>query len=153
MHKTIKTIFALTLAVFAIGAFAASEKSKVMAPIQQFADGLNTGDVKSAVAACTDDMCIIDEVAPHEWHGAGACSKWLTDFDADAKKNGITDTHVQLKKPRHVDVTGDRAYVVVPADYTYKQHGKRMKEKGLLTIALQKTDAVWLVSGWAWSKQ
>src|SRR5262249_26186449 len=115
-----KTILALTIAAFTTGAFAASENKDVMAPIQQFCDGLNKGDMKSAMAACLDDMCIIDEIAPHEWHGAGACSKWLADFDADAEKNGITDTVVTLKKPRHVDVTVDRAYVVVPALYAYK---------------------------------
>src|ERR1041385_7834461 len=130
-----KIIFALTMAVFTTAAFAASENKEVMAPIQQFADGLNKGDIKSAVEACMDDMCIIDEIAPHEWHGGGACSKWLADFGADAKKNGLTDTNVKLRKPRHTDVTGDRAYVVVPADYTYKQNGKRMKEKGQLTVA------------------
>jgi len=148
----LKTILALTIAAFTTAPLAASDKTEVMTPIHQFANGLNTGDLKSAVAACADDMCIIDEVAPHEWHGAGACSKWLEDFGADAKKNGITDTNVKLRKPRHVDVTGNRAYVLLPADYSFKQNGKRMKEKGLLTIALQKTDAVWLISGWAWSK-
>jgi ketosteroid isomerase-like protein len=150
MHQT---ILALTVAAFTTTALAATPNAEVMAPINQFCDGLNKGDVKSAVAACADDMCIIDDIAPHEWHGAGACSKWLAEFDADAKKHGITDTRVTLKKPLHVDVTGERAYVVIPALYTYKQNGKRVKEKGQLTIALQKTDSGWRIGGWAWAKQ
>jgi ketosteroid isomerase-like protein len=56
--------------------------------------------------------------------------------------------------PRHVDVTGDRAYVVVLANYTFKQKGKLVKETGsLLTIALQKSGGGWRIIEWAWSKR
>ncbi|MGB8340985.1 MAG: hypothetical protein WCE51_05305, partial [Chthoniobacterales bacterium] len=48
--------------------------------------------------------------------------------DADAKKRGITDGIVTLHEPRHIDIAGDRAYVVVPADYTFKK--KREGNKG-----------------------
>ena len=44
------------------------------------------------------------------------------------EKSGITDGIVTLGAPTHVDVTADHAYVVVPADYTFKQNGKPMKE-------------------------
>ena len=33
---------------------------------------------------------------PYAWHGAGACAKWSSDYDADAKKKGITEGHVTL---------------------------------------------------------
>lgn len=45
--------------------------------------------------------------------GAGACAKWTDDYGA-----------VTLGAPRHVDVTADRAYVVVPANYRFKQERK-----------------------------
>ena len=52
-----------------------------------------------------------------------------------------------------MDVTGDRAYVVVPASYKYKEHGKPVSETGsTFTVALQKGPAGWLIAGWAWSK-
>ena len=79
-------------------------------------------------AACADQTSIIDEFPPHEWHGVGGCTKWIADYEADSKKNGITDGVVTLGTPKHVDVTADRAYVVVPADYSYKQKGKPVKE-------------------------
>ena len=41
-----------------------------------------------------------------------------------------TDGVVTLSKPTHVDVTGDRAYVVIPSNYTWKEKGKPMKEEG-----------------------
>jgi hypothetical protein len=125
-----------------------------MTPVHQFVDGFNKGDIKTALAACAEQTSIIDEFPPHEWHGAGACSNWANDFDADAKKNGITDGIVTLGNPRRVDITADRAYVVVPANYTFKQKGKLVKETGsMLTLVLQKGAAGWRITGWGWTKK
>jgi len=148
-----RMLIALVMAVAAAGPSLASEESDVMVPVHQFVDSFNKGDTKTAAAACADQTSIIDEFPPHEWHGAGACSTWMNDFDADAKKNGITDGMVTLSKPRHIDISGDRAYVVVPANYTYKKKGKPAKEIGsMLTIALQKGATGWRMTGWAWTK-
>lgn len=148
-----KMLFALAVAAFVAAPAAASEKTDVMAPVHQFIDGFNKGDVKTALAACAEQTSIIDEFPPHEWHGPGACAKWAEDYGADVKKNGITDGIVTLGKPRHIDVTGDRAYVVVPASYAYKVKGKPAKETGsLLTLALQKGAAGWRIAGWTWTK-
>jgi len=129
------------------------EKAAVMAPVKQFVDGFNKGDVKSALALCADESYIIDEFPPYQWSGAGACGHWANDNEADTKKNGVTDQVVTLGRPKHVDVTGDHAYVVVPVDYAFKQSGKPMKEAGsTLTIALQKSGNDWRITSWAWSK-
>jgi hypothetical protein len=146
-------LIALAGAVLAVGAAAASDNADVLATVHQFVDGFNKGDAKSALAACADQTSIIDEFPPHEWHGAGACMTWAKDYEADAKKNGITDPIVTLGKPRVVEVTGERAYLVFPADYTYKQNGKPMKETSSTFIfALQKGDAGWRIIGWALGK-
>jgi hypothetical protein len=150
MHKI---LIALAVAVLAAGPAAASEKTDVMVAVHQFVEGFNKGDTKTAAAACADQTSIIDEFPPHEWHGAGACSKWMDDYEADARKNGITDGIVTLSKPRYIDITADRAYVVVPANYTFKKKGKLVKEIGsMLTLALQKGEAGWRITGWAWAK-
>ena len=154
MRKLIVAVaVALAVAPVAVSAAAASEKTDVMAVVHQFMDGLNKGDTQSALTACASPASIIDEFPPHEWQGATACADWANDFAADSKKNGITDPIVKLGTPKHVDITGDRAYVVVPATYTFKQHGKRATESGsLLTVALQKGAAGWRITGWAWTK-
>jgi len=147
-----RILIALVAAAFAAGPAVAADKDDVMAQIRQFVDGFNKGDIKSALATCAEQTSIIDEFPPHEWHGAGACQTWANDFDADAKKNGVTDGKVTLGKPRHVNVSGDRAYVVVPATFTYKLKGKATKQAGsLLTVALQKGANGWRMTGWAWS--
>jgi hypothetical protein len=116
-------------------------------------DAFNKGDRKIVTAVCADETSIVDEFPPHEWHGAGACARWMADYDSDAKKNSITDAVVALGTPQHVDVTADRAYVVVPADYSYKTAGKAVKESGsIFTLALQKGAGGWRIIGWAWAK-
>jgi len=148
-----KPLILLALAALAAAQPAAAQQKDVMIPVHQFVDGFNKGDVKTMVAACADQTSIIDEFPPHEWHGAGACAQWASDFDADAKKNGIADGVVTLGTARHVDVTGDRAYLVIPANYKYKQKGKALEEVGsTITLALQKGAAGWRVTGWSWAK-
>ena len=112
MHSV---VIALVLIAAGQGA-AAPEKAAVIAPVRQFVEAFNKGDAKAMAAVCEEQISIIDEFPPHEWHGAGGVAAWMTDFDADAKKNGITDAIVTVAAPKHVDIAGDRAYVVVPAD-------------------------------------
>ena len=77
----------------------------------------------------------------------------MSDFDIDAKKNGITDGVVTLSKPSHVDISGDRAYAVIPANYTFKQKGKTVSEAGsIITLSLKKSPTGWRITGWAWAK-
>ena len=150
-----KLMITMAVGVMALGtSFAAdkSDKADVMAAVSRFMDAFNKGDSKALIAACTDDMSIIDEFSPFEWHGAGTCAKWLADYDATAKKMGITDGVVTLGKTRHAAVDGDRAYVVYSAVYAWKENGKPKKESAVYTATLQKGKDGWLVTGWCWSK-
>jgi len=132
---------------------AASDQTDVITVVQRFIDALNKGDVKTACSTCATPSSIVDEFPPYGWQGATACADWASDFDGFNKKTGVTDPAVTLGKPRHVDVTGDRAYAVVPASYSYKEKGKKLTESGsLFTAALQKSSAGWVITGWAWSK-
>jgi ketosteroid isomerase-like protein len=147
-----RTIMALALAACAIGPVFGSEASDVMAVVHQYADAFNKGgDMKSGLAACADQAVIIDDFPPHVWDGAGSCAKWASDFDALAKNTQMTDEVVTLGKARHVDVTGDRAYVVVPASLSYKTQGKAMQVTGSVwTFVLQKIGGSWRITAWAW---
>ncbi len=150
MHKT---CIALVIGTMAVAPAVASAASGVMSAVSQFVDGFNKGDGKMLASACADETSIIDEFTPYEWHGKGACTNWWRAYVADAKKNGITEGHVTLFTPSHIDVVEDRAYVVALADYAYKAKGKSMKEVGsTFTVALRKDTNGWFVVGWAWSK-
>jgi ketosteroid isomerase-like protein len=150
--QALTLILALGLVFTPQAPAAGPQNAAVMATINQFVDGFNKGDTKSALAACADQTSILDEFPPHEWHGAGACARWMADYEANARKDGITDGVVKLTGTRHLAVSGDRAYVVALANYDWKQQGKPMKQTGAtFTFVLQRTAAGWRITGWTWS--
>ena len=135
------------LAISAGSAFAA-EKDDVVAAVQQYLANLD-----KAETMCDSHVSILDEFPPHEWHGPTACGDWWKAYNAYNEKSGITDTDGKLGTPLTVDVNEDRAYFVAPFTYTYKQHGKSIKETASLAVALRRTQAGWRITGWAYSKQ
>ncbi len=141
-------LFVLCLAVPAIPA-AAAESAAVMATVNQFVDGFNKGDTKMVLVTCASPASIVDEFGQHQWQ---SCADWARDYAADDARQGITGGVVTLGKPWHVDVTGAVAYVVVPATYAYKQHGKPAEETGSVwTLVLKKSAAGWRITAWAWA--
>jgi ketosteroid isomerase-like protein len=153
MFRMLVAVSLAALATFSAAQAPQSPRSAVLATVNQFVDSFNKGDIETLLAACADQTSILDEFPPHEWHGIGACAKWVSDFAADAKKNGITDGFVTLGKSSHVDITADRAYVVIPANYTFKQRGNPVSEVGsIITLTLQKSPADWRITGWSWAK-
>jgi hypothetical protein len=128
----------------------AADKDDIVATVQQFANNLDPKTIDKALATCEPATSIIDEFPPHAWN---SCQDWIKDFGEFNEKSGVTDAEAKIGAPWSVDVDGDRAYVVAPATYTYKQHGKAMKEAhAVFTAALRKTDAGWRFSAWSWAK-
>jgi len=132
---------------------AASPDADRMAPIQKFVDSFNKGDMVSAAGthAAGADLAIIDEVAPHLWQGPRAFQAWSTDLASDAEKRGITDQVVTISAPTRVETSGDHAYLVVPAVYTFKERGVAMREAAQFAFALRKGADGWRIHGWAWT--
>lgn len=145
-------LLAFVAAVVAASPAAAAE-SGALATVRQFIADFNQGNEKGAIELCATPASIVDDFPPHEWQGPAACADWTRDIDADDKRQGISGGIVALGTPWHVDVTGDRAYVVVPATYSYKQHGKPVVESGsIFTVALRRFASGWRITGWAWAK-
>ena len=141
-------IFALAISA---GSVFAAEKDDVVAAVHQYLASLEKPETASAM--CDSHVSILDEFPPHEWHGPTACADWLKAYNAYNEKSGITDGDFPLGTPWTVEVAGDRAYFVAPATYTYKQHGKPVKENGTFAVALKRTQAGWRITSWAYSKQ
>lgn len=132
---------------------AASDQDEVMKTVHQWVDSLNKGDTSTAIAACAGQTSIVDEFPPYEWHGEGTCAKWADELEAYNRKLGLTNSVVTLRKPRRIDITADRAYVVASVDFHFKENGKDGSELGaLITVALQKGQAGWRITGWAYSR-
>jgi ketosteroid isomerase-like protein len=152
--KSTLAVLALALMTQApsVAAQQTAEQKAALAVVNQFIDGFNKGDVPAALATCAEQTSIIDEIPPFEWSGAGACGKWAADYDADAKKKGITAGAVTMGTPRHNVISGDRAYLVIPTSYDVTQNGKPVKQTGaVMAVTLRKGAAGWKITAWSWS--
>lgn len=144
-----RVIMAFAVGVLTAGPTLASDKADITAVLNQW----NDTDEAKAVAACTDDASVIDDIPPYEWHGRGACSNWQRDYDAYLQKNGMTDASGTIGKPRQLLITGDRAYAVVPTTFAFTKNGKSVKVTATTTFSLHKTGAGWRITGWAWATE
>jgi hypothetical protein len=90
-------------------------------------------------------------VSPHLWQGPQAFQAWSADLDSDAKKRGLTDLAVTISAPTREETSGDHAYVVVPAVYTFKERGVAMREPAQFVFVLRKGAGGWRIHGWAWT--
>ena len=149
--------FVVVAAVFALSLSSqhlfAADKEDVVAAIHQFADNLDPKTMHKALAACDSPVSIIDEFPPHVCNGPKACADWFKAYNAYNEKSGVVPGDDTIGTPWSVDVAGDRAYVVAPATYAYKRHGKEVKElHAVFTAALRKTGDGWKITAWTWSK-
>ena len=139
--------------VFASLSTALASTADPMAAVRQYVADFNKGDVKAMAATCAAPTSILDGLAPHVWQGPTACADWYRDVIAAGEREGATGYFVTLGKPWHVDVTGDRAYVVVPATMTFRVHGQQVMQSGsIFTVVLRKLAEGWRITGWAWAK-
>lgn len=97
-----------------------------MAAVRRYVDTFNNGDVKAMAATCAEPMQILDGMSPHVWQGPKAAEDWWRDVLTEGEHLGASGYHITLGEPRHVDVTGDYAYVVVPATMTFNIQGKQV---------------------------
>jgi hypothetical protein len=130
----------------------AADTSGVMATINGAVAAFNQGDMKAWTATCASGASIIDDFPPHTWGGPAACADWWNAFVAANKKNDMSWGTLVLGTAWHVAVTGNRAYTVLPATYTYKMKRKPAKDSGVFTLVLTKTSAGWLIAAWSWAQ-
>lgn len=141
----------LTSVLWASAAFAASSED-VAAPLRQFIDAFNKGDTASAYATyAKGEVTIVDEFAPHRWSGPHAAQDWAAAYDKHAKETGVSDGQVKYGTPTRIERDGMFAYVIMPTEYLYKEHGRAMDEKGEITAVLHKEDGAWKIRAWTWS--
>jgi ketosteroid isomerase-like protein len=130
-----------------------SDATDPMATVRNYIDAFNKGDAKAMAAAFAPQSAILDGMAPHLWAGSTASQDWYRDVLAEGKQHGASGYRVTLDEPRHANVTGDAAYVVVPATMTFNLQGRQVTQTGaLFTVALRKLAEGWRIAAWAWAK-
>lgn len=124
-----------------------------MDAVRRYVSAFNNGDPGAMAATFAVPGTILDGMAPHVWHGSKATQDWYQDVLVEGQQHGASHYAVSLGEPRHVNVTGDNAYVVVPATMTFKVHGKQITQTGAtFTVALVRLAEGWRIAAWAWAK-
>lgn len=124
-----------------------------LSTVHSYIDAFNEGDVKGMAAAFAASGSILDGMPPHIWNGPTAAEDWYRDVLTNTKKEGASDFFVTVGRPLHMDVTGDAAYVVVPATMKFNVHGKQITQSGaIFTMALRRFSDGWRIAAWAWAK-
>jgi hypothetical protein len=71
----------------------------------------------------------------------------------EGEQHGASDYFVTLGEPLHNNITGDSAYVVVPATMTFKVRGQQVTQTGaIFTVAFRRLAGGWRIGAWAWAK-
>jgi ketosteroid isomerase-like protein len=147
-----KSLTALTGACVLLFASAAQAgDTAIEALIRQFGEAFNKGDVAAAKAMHVAAPVIIDEPAPHYWSGSKAFDSWVADLGKSEAAEGKTGGQVAVGAPTREVISGDSAYVVAPATYTFKQKGMTMSEVSQMTFALAKGTSGWKIAAWTWT--
>ena len=124
-----------------------------LATVAQYIDAFNNGDVETMAANFADSASILDGMPPHLWQGPNATRDWYRDVMAEGESHGATNWFVTVGEPVHNDVSGDRAYVVVPATMTFTLNGNPRTQTGAsFTVALHRLADGWRIAAWAWTK-
>ena len=131
----------------------ASDRDDILSLIQQGIDSFNKGDPAAAAPHFLKSPVIIDDLPPYHFRGPTAMSDWGKSYDADSKKNAITEPSMKLLQVADVEISGTHAYVAWPAIYSFKQAGKPTQQDCSITVVLQKIDRDWRVDVWVWTAQ
>src|SRR5687768_1679534 len=114
---------------------ATSVTEQVVSAISEFVDAVNRGDQGAALTQFTNDVSIIEDLAPYRWQGPNAGSEWMQAMFENAQRIGITSIAMQLGNATRVEVEGRYAYAIVEGFLTYGGPTPRRSD-GLLTFAL-----------------
>ncbi|MBO9517494.1 MAG: nuclear transport factor 2 family protein [Porphyrobacter sp.] len=124
-----------------------------LATVQRYVDAFNVGDLAGMVACFAIEGSILDGMAPHLWLGGSAPSDWYRDVLEEGEHLGAGGYFATLGEPAHNVVTGDAAYLVVPAAMTFDLRGQRITQTGAtFTFALKQEGGEWRIAAWAWAK-
>lgn len=130
----------------------ASDNDPIVA-VHKYLDAFNSADPKAMAALCADPMQILDGMSPHVWQGSAATEQWWRDVLVEGEHLGASAYHITVGEPQHVDVSGEYAYVVVPATMSFNLRGNSVTQTGAVyTVALRKVDEQWRLTAWAWAK-
>jgi ketosteroid isomerase-like protein len=124
-----------------------SEKEDALSAMRRVIYALNAGDNSACLSGMTDNVVIVDDVAPFHRTGRQEAEQWLHRL-ADTRKQLHASVSLEAADVR---VASKRAYIVAPGVLKGSLVESDFEMNGLVTSTLVERDGKWLVDSLIWS--
>ena len=124
-----------------------SEKEAALSAMRRVIDAMNAGDNSVCLTSMSDNVVIVDDVAPFHRTGLQEAEQWL---------GRLTNTRERLHasvslESADVRVASKKAYIVAPGVLKGSLVESDFEISGLVTSTMVKRDGKWLVDSLIWS--
>jgi ketosteroid isomerase-like protein len=123
----------------------------LQATLDAFVAADNAGNRAGVVAVFTPDALVVDEFAPYRFPAPGAAAAWYKSAGVDSTANDYENGVGTFSVPSYAAVDGDRAWLTVPALYSYVKHGVPTVEHGAVAVSALHTASGWKLTTMAWA--
>ena len=124
-----------------------SEKEAALNAMRRVIYALNAGDNSACLTGMSDNVVIVDDVAPFHRTGREEAEQWLRRLASTRKQ-----LHASLRlEDADVRVASHRAYIVAPGVLKGSLVESDFEINGLVTSTLVERDGKWLVDSLIWS--
>ena len=124
-----------------------SEKEDALNAMRRVIHAVNAGDNSACLTGMSDNVVIVDDVAPFHRTGRQEAEKWLRRL-ADTRKRLHASVSLEAADVR---VARKRAYIVAPGVLKGSLVESDFEINGLVTSTLVERDGKWLVDSLIWS--
>ncbi|MBI1210967.1 MAG: hypothetical protein GC190_05855 [Alphaproteobacteria bacterium] len=94
-------------------------------------------------------VVIVENFAPHVFHGPTAVRDWAAGFRAHAAD--LSELNPTFGAPQDFSCDGERAYLSLPTRWTGISRGRRFVEDGGWSFVLLRDGAEWRVQAYGWA--
>ncbi len=124
-----------------------SEKEAALNAVRHVIDAVNSGENSAGLKGMSENVVIIDDVAPFQRTGLEEAEQWFRRL-----ANSRSRLHASLSvETADVRVSGERAYVVAPGHLKGRLAEADFEVTGFVTSTLVERDGNWLVDSLVWS--
>ena len=124
-----------------------SEKEAALDAMRRVIDAVNSGENSAGLSAMSENVVIIDDVAPFQRTGREEAEQWFRRL-----ANARSRMHASLSlDTADVQVASGRAYLVAPGCLHGKLTAGDYEIRGVVTSTLVERDGNWLVDSLIWS--
>lgn len=127
------------------------DEDAIMALMAEAYAAYNRGDQAGFRATWSAHVdALLNEAPPYLWSGPTAVEQWLSDGEKTRLANQVEDVRIRLLERLKLQISGDRAHLVVKVRVSYAVAGTPMQQDGWQIVTLERSDGHWLQKAFAY---